>query len=64
MSTSILAFHRLARDEAGRRALVLERYGSLAVDDVRGVVAEHGFGLVLASGARERLPLRDEAEAA
>jgi 2-isopropylmalate synthase len=61
MSTSILAFHKLERDETGRPALVLERHGSLAVDEVRELVADHGFGLVLADGARERLPLRDDA---
>ncbi len=61
MSTSILAFHKLARDESGHAALILERHGSLDVDDVRELVAEHGFGLVLADGARERLPMRDAA---
>jgi 2-isopropylmalate synthase len=58
MSTSILAFHKLERDDGGRPALVLERHGSLGVDDVRAIVEQHGFGLVLAEGARERLPLR------
>jgi 2-isopropylmalate synthase len=60
MSTSILAFHKLERDEAGRPALVLERHGSLGVEDVRATVERHGFELVLAEGARERLPLRDD----
>jgi 2-isopropylmalate synthase len=60
MSTSILAFHRLEHDERGRPALVLERHGSLPVDEVRGIVANHGFGLVLGDGARERLPMRDD----
>ena len=63
MSTSILAFHKLSQDEPGRAALILERHGSLAVDDVRELVAHHGFGLVLAEGARERLPMRDAAMA-
>jgi tRNA A37 threonylcarbamoyladenosine synthetase subunit TsaC/SUA5/YrdC len=54
MSTSILAFHKLADG-----ALILERHGSLEADDVRSVVAEHGFELLLADGARERLPMRD-----
>ena len=63
MSTSILAFHKLARDESGHAALILERHGSLDVDDVRELVAKHGFGLVLADGARERLPMRDAAMA-
>jgi 2-isopropylmalate synthase len=60
MSTSILAFHRLGTDEQGRPALVLERHGSLAADDVRDIVAGFGFGLVLGPGAAERLPLRDD----
>jgi len=61
MSTSILAFHRVVEDADGRPALILERHGSLAADDVREIVAAHGFGLVLGDGARERLPLRDDA---
>jgi 2-isopropylmalate synthase len=61
MSTSILAFHKLARDEAGRPAFVLERHGSLGVDDVQAIVARHGFALVVGAGARERLPLRNDA---
>jgi hypothetical protein len=62
MSTSILAFHKLVQDGSVMPALVLERHGSLGVEDVREVVARHGFGLVLADGARERLPLRDDVE--
>jgi hypothetical protein len=64
MSTSIIAFHKLARDEGGAPALVLERHGSLGIEIVRAVVARHGFGLVLDEKAKERLPLRDAAEAA
>ena len=60
MSTSILAIHRLAQDEAGEPALILECHGSLGADDVRELAAEHGFGLVLGEKARERLPLRDD----
>jgi hypothetical protein len=59
MSTSILAFHRVLSDDDGRPSLVLERQGSLAADDVREILARFGFGLVLAPGALERLPLRD-----
>jgi tRNA A37 threonylcarbamoyladenosine synthetase subunit TsaC/SUA5/YrdC len=58
MSTSILAFHKLGHDEEGGPAMVLERHGSLHVDVVRSIVERHGFGLVLADGARERLPMR------
>jgi 2-isopropylmalate synthase len=61
MSTSILAFHQIATDEQGQPALVLERHGSLAADDVRDLVAGFGLGLVFGPGARERLPLRDDA---
>jgi hypothetical protein len=60
MSTSILAFHKLEYDDEGRPALVLERHGSLLADDVRRVAAAHGFGVVLADGARERLPMRGD----
>ena len=60
MSTSILAFHKLAEGPA----LILERHGSLAADDIREIVAAHGFGLVLADTARERLPLRDDSQVA
>lgn len=60
MSTSILAFHKLARDEFGVPALVLERHGSLYVDDVRALVARHGFALVLADHAHRRLPMREQ----
>jgi hypothetical protein len=61
MSTSILAFHKLERDDEGQPALVLERHGSLTVQDVRGVAAVHGFGVVVGEGARTRLPMRDDA---
>ncbi|HEX4345704.1 MAG TPA: citramalate synthase [Solirubrobacteraceae bacterium] len=64
MSTSIVAFHKLGVDEAGEPAIVLERHGSLDLDDMREVVARHGFGLMLEQGARERLPMRDDAAAA
>jgi hypothetical protein len=49
-STSIIAFHR--------GGLVLERHGSLAVDDARAIAARHGFDLALAPGADERVPVR------
>jgi hypothetical protein len=61
MSTSILAFHKLASD-GGRAALVLERHGSLDPERVREIVDGHGFGLALGERARERLPLRDDVE--
>ena len=40
MSTSILAFHKLDRDETGEPALILERHGSLGVDDMRELAAQ------------------------
>jgi hypothetical protein len=61
MSTSILAFHNLERDGAGRPALVLERHGSLGVDDVQAIAARHGVGLIVGPGAGERLPQREDA---
>jgi tRNA A37 threonylcarbamoyladenosine synthetase subunit TsaC/SUA5/YrdC len=56
-STSIVAFHRDVRD-GGRPALVLERYGSLGIEDVREVARRHGCGLVVAAGAHVRVPVR------
>ena len=56
-STSIVSFHR-PLTEAGRPALLLERHGSLGVDEVRTVAARHGFGLAIAPSARERVPVR------
>ena len=56
-STTIVAFHRDVR-EAGRPALVLERHGSLGIEDAREVAARHGFGLVVAPGAHARQPVR------
>jgi hypothetical protein len=59
MSTSILAFHKVASDSGGRPALVLERHGSLGIDDVREIVERHGFALLIGAGALERLPARE-----
>jgi len=49
-STSIVAFHR--------GSLVLERHGSLGVDDARAIAAAHGLELAIAPGAHERQPVR------
>jgi tRNA A37 threonylcarbamoyladenosine synthetase subunit TsaC/SUA5/YrdC len=49
-STTIVAFH------TGR--LVLERHGSLGIEDARALCARHGFELTVAPGAHERLPVR------
>lgn len=59
MSTTILGFHRVEYVAGDRRPhLVLERNGSLPVDDVRSVLADFGFGLVLGPKAQSRLSLR------
>lgn len=47
MSTSITAYHKLARDEDGKPALILERHGSLAVEIICALARKNGFGLVL-----------------
>ncbi len=56
-STSIVSFHRDVRD-GDRPAVVLERHGSLGIDDVRAIVSRHGFDLVVAPSAQRRLPVR------
>ena len=53
-STTIVAFHRDVR-EGGRPALVLERHGSLGIEDAREVADRHGYGLQVAP---ERAPAR------
>jgi tRNA A37 threonylcarbamoyladenosine synthetase subunit TsaC/SUA5/YrdC len=61
-STTVLSFHRLAADPSGdgggRPALVVERHGSLPVEEVRKVVERFGLGLVLGPRAQRRLPQR------
>lgn len=60
MSTTILGFHRVERVSGDRRPhLVLERHGSLPVDDVRSVLDDFGIGLMLGPKARSRLVRRD-----
>jgi hypothetical protein len=49
-STSIIAFRR------GR--LVLERHGSLGIEDARLIAARHGLELTVAPGAHTRVPVR------
>lgn len=59
MSTTILAFHRLAEPTpAGRPRLLVERHGSLHVDDLRPIVERFGFGLALGPKAEQRLAQR------
>ncbi len=62
MSTTILAFHKLANDSSdGQPPLVVERHGSLHIDDFRPIVARFGFGLALGPKAEKRLAMRDYA---
>ncbi len=58
MSTTILAFHKVAR-RGPEIHLVVERHGSLPVEHVRSVVERLGFGLELAPSAAQRLELRE-----
>jgi hypothetical protein len=60
MSTTILGFHTvIQRPGDPRPHLILERHGSLAIADVRAVLAGLGFGLVIGPKAETRLQLRD-----
>jgi tRNA A37 threonylcarbamoyladenosine synthetase subunit TsaC/SUA5/YrdC len=59
MSTTILALHRTAGvDPSGRVRLVVERHGSLPVQEVRRIVRPLGLDVVLGAAARARLPER------
>jgi hypothetical protein len=59
MSTSLIGFHRTAgRDEGGRIRLVLERHGSLPVEQVRRHIRPLGFDVVVGPGAVTRLAQR------
>lgn len=61
-STTVLSFHRLGPpDHEGRPTLVVERHGSLHVDDLRPIADGFGFGLHLAPGAGNRLRQREYA---
>jgi tRNA A37 threonylcarbamoyladenosine synthetase subunit TsaC/SUA5/YrdC len=56
-STSIIAFHH----DLGRPALVLERHGSLSVEDAREIAMRHGLDLVVPPTAHTRVPVRTAA---
>ncbi|MET0865516.1 MAG: hypothetical protein ABWZ98_14385 [Nakamurella sp.] len=63
MSTTVIGFHRVERVAGDPRPqLVLERHGSMHVDDVRSVLAGLGFGLVVGPKAATRLLQRDYSE--
>jgi hypothetical protein len=55
MSTSILGFYELHTDERGKPALMIERHGSLPLDDIAKVLNDFGFGYVLGPKAQNRL---------
>lgn len=57
MSTTLLAFHKLGSPD-GRPTLIVERHGSLHVDDLRPITDRHGFGITLGPKALTRLPQR------
>lgn len=59
MSTTIIAFHKLGTPTpGGRPRLLVERHGSLHVDDLRPFVERIGFGLDLGPKAQIRLSER------
>ncbi len=59
MSTTLLAVHRTGgRDGSGRSRLVVERHGSLPVEEVRRIALPLGFDVVLGPGAGTRLRQR------
>jgi hypothetical protein len=61
MSTTVLAFHKVAGQGSSIR-LIVERHGSLSIEHVRTVVERLGFGLELAPSAMRRLELREYPE--
>ena len=61
MSTTILGFHKPGAADARRPGLILERHGSMHVDDVRTVLDGLGFDLTLGPRAHTRLQLREYA---
>jgi hypothetical protein len=58
-STTILAFHRVRHGDHEQPILRVERHGSLAIDDLRPIAAELGFGIELGPKAQQRLPVRE-----
>jgi tRNA A37 threonylcarbamoyladenosine synthetase subunit TsaC/SUA5/YrdC len=59
MSTTLVSFHKLGPASGQQPHLVVERSGSLAVEDVRRVAAQVGLGPWLAPAAVRRLSQRD-----
>ena len=58
MSTSVIGFHRTAGHESRRTRLILERHGSLPVEQVRRHLRPLGFDVVLGPRAQTRLAQR------
>jgi tRNA A37 threonylcarbamoyladenosine synthetase subunit TsaC/SUA5/YrdC len=59
MSTSILGFYELHTDDRGRPSLMIERHGSLPLDNIAEVLDDFGFGYVLGPKAQTRLAQQD-----
>jgi len=60
MSTTVIGFHRIEHTSGDSRPqLILERHGSMHIDDVRSVLDSLGFGLVVGPKAKTRLLQRD-----
>jgi hypothetical protein len=62
MSTSIIGFYELHSDEQGKPALMIERHGSLPLDNIAEVLSSFGFGYVLGPKAQTRLAQQDYAQ--
>jgi hypothetical protein len=58
MSATVLSFHKLGPADGSRPRVVVERHGSLALDQLRAVAEDVGLGLHLAPGAQRRLEPR------
>ena len=63
MSTTILAFHKVAHDGRDVR-LVVERHCSLPLEQLRSAAERAGYGLEIAPSAARRLELREYPDAA
>ncbi|HMJ16076.1 MAG TPA: hypothetical protein VK524_31890 [Polyangiaceae bacterium] len=61
MSTTILAFHRMGDASGDHPKLIVERHGSMHLDDLAPIVERYGFGLELGPKARVRLAQREYA---
>ena len=62
MSTSILGFYELYTDEHGKPTLMIERHGSLPLDNIAEVLGAFGFGYVLGPKAQTRLAQHEHAQ--